>query len=113
MNTKISSDAPSLRDPAALSVKQRLALFADDILDFLWDGSDLDGGDIQHLAEKWGVITEVKFDPRRHDDHYGYGVAPGDPWFVPSRGLRAAVRSAKTTLGNRKGGSSPHNSEAP
>lgn len=59
-----------------------LAAFANDVLRYLWDGDGLDGGDIQHLAEKRGLIQQVAFDPKRHDDHLGVGAYAGDPWYV-------------------------------
>ena len=49
-----------------------------------WPGYDLDGGDLQDLAEKFGLITPVEggFDPDKHHDDDHYGAEPGDPWYT-------------------------------
>jgi hypothetical protein len=103
------SDAPSLRESDALSLKHRLARFADAILGALWDGDDLGAADIQDLAEKYGLIQEVGFDPRRHTDHLGVGAYPGDPWYVPAHDLKLTLRAAERAESARKDGSSPQN----
>lgn len=103
--SEIRSDAPSLRESPKLQLRQRLALFANEVICSSWDG-DLDGADIQDLAEKYGLIREVAFDPRRHADNYGVGASRGDPWFTRAGGLTRAVRLARAELGNRKDGAS-------
>lgn len=65
-----------------------LAGFARDVLWYLWEGSDLDGADLQELALKHGLILRTAFDPRKHADHLGVGVYPGDEWFVEHPSLR-------------------------
>ena len=44
-------------------------------------GCDLDGGDVQDQAVKFGVAKQVKYDPKVHgpNDH---DAEAGDPWFV-------------------------------
>lgn len=56
--------------------------FTKAVLQVLWDGFDLDGGDIQDLGLMYGVIRETKFDPAVHTDHLGVGAEAGDQWFV-------------------------------
>lgn len=46
-----------------------------------WSGNDLDGGDVQEHAVKFGVVKEVKYDPAVHGESE-FDCAPGDPWFV-------------------------------
>lgn len=73
-----------------------LARFARAVLRFLWDGCDLDGGDIQHLALKHGLIGRTRFDPAKHSDHLGVGAVPGDEWFVEQPWLKRLARSSET-----------------
>jgi hypothetical protein len=60
---------------------ERTEAFTRAILLSLWGGEDLDGGDIQELGLKHGVIRRTTFDPTRHTDHLGVGAEPGDEWF--------------------------------
>lgn len=43
-------------------------------------GCDLDGGTLQDMAEKFGVIKRVPYDPAVHGDNE-FGLDPGDEWF--------------------------------
>jgi hypothetical protein len=47
------------------------------------EGGDLDGFQLQEMAEKAGVLYPVPggFDPAVHTDQYG-GAEPGDDWFM-------------------------------
>jgi hypothetical protein len=46
-----------------------------------FNGCDLDGGSVQDAAVKFGIIKEVKYDPKIHGET---SIAEsGDPWFVP------------------------------
>lgn len=45
-----------------------------------WDGSNLDGGDVQRMALELGLITEAKYDPGIHGP--SDCAEQGDPWFV-------------------------------
>lgn len=70
------------RQAPAPAVQEGVRLFAKAVLrDGLWDGSSLDGADIQDLAEKHGLIENVGFDPEKHTDHYGVGLEAGDEWY--------------------------------
>jgi hypothetical protein len=44
-------------------------------------GGDRDGGAIQDLAVKHGILKEVKYDPEIHGPN-DVGAEPGDPWYV-------------------------------
>jgi hypothetical protein len=46
-----------------------------------WSGCDLDGGDVQEAAVKFGVAKEVKYDPKVHGPN-DCDADAGDPWFV-------------------------------
>lgn len=53
--------------------------FARKVLDEF--GCDWDGGSLQELAVKCGILVEVSYDPDI-DGPNDYGVEPGDPWYV-------------------------------
>lgn len=110
---KIRSDEPSLRPScSALPLRQRLALFANELIAASWEG-DVDTLDVQTLAEKYGLIREVGFDPRRHDDHYGLGVERGDPWYTRVGGFTRAVRLARKAQKATHDGSSKQTPQDP
>lgn len=46
-----------------------------------WDGSGLDGGEIQDKAEELGLIVRVPYDPEKHGESE-FDVEAGDDWFV-------------------------------
>lgn len=48
---------------------------------YAWSYDTPDGGDIQEWAEELGLIRNVGFDPKRHDDHLGLGLEVGDDWY--------------------------------
>lgn len=41
-------------------------------------GGDWDGGSIQDLAVKHGIIRKVQYNPEVHPNYVG--AEPGDPW---------------------------------
>ena len=61
------------------------------------DYGDIDGWELQDMAVKAGVLTEVEggFDPEVHDDTQGVFPEPGDQWFI--------IRSTPATLAEIKG----------
>lgn len=68
-----------------------LRLFAKDVLrDCLWDGSELDGADIQELALKHGLIELTGFDPDKHSDVHGICLEAGDDYYVETALLAAS-----------------------
>lgn len=59
---------------------ERLAEFAKwAIREGAFDGTDLDGGDIQDKAEELGILIRTKYDPAKHGE--SADVDPGDDWF--------------------------------
>lgn len=84
----ISLPATGVRDGIDPHFSATLARFAREVLGALWEGYDLDGGEIQNLGLKHGLIREVAFHPARHTDHLGVGAAVGDPWYVEEKWLR-------------------------
>ena len=57
-----------------------------------FNGTGLDGDDIQEKAIECGLIIETKYDPdvHGHSEASEY-VSPGDRWFVFSDDLKAAL----------------------
>jgi hypothetical protein len=52
------------------------------IKEYCWgECGEPDGGDLQDLAVKHGVLKQIGFNPDEHDDE-GYGLERGDPWFL-------------------------------
>lgn len=83
--------------------KAQLAAFARDVLRSLWDGCDLDGADLQALAEKHRLIRCVPFDPDKHSDHLGVCPCPGDDWYVQHPQLaKLAGRAALSADGGER-----------
>lgn len=71
-----------------------LAGFAKWAVGCSFDGSDVDGGDIQSMAVKFGILTEVKYDPDVHgESEFSEYHEPGDPWYVFSDAFKAAQMS--------------------
>jgi hypothetical protein len=95
-HTGISPDlSGGVREPApTLTLTDRLALFADAMLEFWSDGSSPDGFDIQDIAHHLGLLIETKFDSEIHTDEAGLDVDDGDQWFVLAEPLNAAIRQA-------------------
>jgi hypothetical protein len=56
-----------------------------------FEGCDLDGGSIQDKALECGVIVQTKYDPRLHGPQFCAELDPGEPWFVFSDDLFAAL----------------------
>jgi hypothetical protein len=46
-----------------------------------FEGHGVDGGEIQDMAVKHGILRQVEFNPAIHTDSTGYSEK-GDPWFV-------------------------------
>jgi hypothetical protein len=61
---------------------ERLRAFAAEVMERSWSGGDLDGGEAQELALKYGVIVNVGFDPSQDQDEWDAGLEAGDDWFV-------------------------------
>lgn len=55
-----------------------------------FEGSHLDGWDVQDKAVEFGILTIVKFDPDIHRDDE-YGADAGDDWYVFSDEFKAAL----------------------
>jgi hypothetical protein len=97
----VSREKPTsggVRDGIDPHLAATTARFARAVLAALWEGCDLDGGEVQDLAEKHGLIREVAFHPARHDDHLGVGAQVGDPWWVEEKWL-AKLAAADTSDG--------------
>lgn len=49
----------------------------------VWPTGDLDGFDLQDLAEQFQIILPAPggFDPTTHTDTFSVGAEPGDDWF--------------------------------
>lgn len=71
-----------------LSTGQRAAAFAADILRDSFAGHSFDGGDVQELAIKHGLLVKVAFDPKKHSGEFDDYCEPGDPWYEFTRGMK-------------------------
>ena len=58
----------------------RLAAFARQIIEFAFDGQDVDGGTIQSLALTHGLLRRDSYDPAKHGA--AMEAEPGDEWYV-------------------------------
>lgn len=76
-----SPSIPEEKGGTAESVVEGLIEFAKECLRTAFDGGSLDGGDIQDMGVKYGLLTETVFDPDIYRDNNGYAVK-GDAWFV-------------------------------
>ena len=57
--------------------------FARAIMD-AWPEGDVDGGDLQETAERYGLLRKEPYDPAKHGE-WGkeeYGTQPGEDWYV-------------------------------
>jgi hypothetical protein len=58
-----------------------------------FEGCDLDGHDVQMKATELGILSETKFDPKKHGSS---AIAePGDRWYVFTDKFKAALGKAK------------------
>jgi len=48
---------------------EKLLAFAKEVIRGSWEGSNLDGGDIQEMAEKHGLLQPEIYDLDKHGDH--------------------------------------------
>ena len=55
--------------------------FAIEVISVTLDGGSWDGGDIQELAEKYGILKSVPYDPETHGPN-DVDAEPGGTWFV-------------------------------
>jgi hypothetical protein len=58
--------------------------FAKDIMQSFAFENDIDGFEIQDLAEKHHLIRKVKFDPEIHGENVDFEVEEGDMIFIPN-----------------------------
>lgn len=56
-----------------------------------WEYRDLDGGDVQDMAVKCGILTETTYDPEKHGESE-WDNEPGDPWYVFSDEFKNALK---------------------
>ena len=45
------------------------------------EGGSLDGGDVQDMALRMGLLREEPYDPSKHGPNE-VDAGPGDPWYV-------------------------------
>ena len=70
------------RGGAAAAEIERLRAFVRwAVTDGPFNGSSLDGGDVQEKAVHFGILRKVEYDPEQHGQN-DCGAEPGDPWFV-------------------------------
>jgi hypothetical protein len=66
-----------------------IAAFAKTLIGYAFEGSGADGGNIQDLAVKHGLLVETTYDPKEHGTDALWCSEPGDPWFVYSPEFKA------------------------
>jgi len=51
-----------------------------------WPDGGIDGGELQEVAERYGILRLEQYDPETHGAEAAdeFGVEPGDPWYVPN-----------------------------
>jgi hypothetical protein len=73
----------------------KLAEFAHWVIsESAFQGNDLDGAMVQDKAVECGICVEITYDPTKHGESQ-WDAEPGDPWYVFSPALRAALRREK------------------
>ena len=56
-----------------------------------FQGCDLDGGSVQEMATKFGILREEPYDPARHGENE-VDAEPGDPWWVFSDEFKTELK---------------------
>lgn len=82
MTTALSNDL-SLRLAKFFQRIAKTTVFAGDTLDLFG---------VADLAGRLGLLVDVNFDPDIHENHFGVGVEPGDPWFVIAPDVLALLK---------------------
>lgn len=62
-------------------MKPNYKAFAEHVLLEVLEGSDWDGGSLQELGVKFGILHAVPYDPSIHGPN-DVGAEPGDQWVV-------------------------------
>lgn len=96
-----SADAGPYQRSLEEQRSRALAAFATHVLEALWEGYDLDGGDIQDLGLKFGLIKAVAYDPSTHVDVHGVGPEPGSEWFIQEPWLTDLAAGHQPSDGGR------------
>lgn len=60
--------------------REPIVTFAREVIQAALDGGHYDGGEIQALGAKLGMLEEVAYDPEKHGENLEF--EPGDPYFV-------------------------------
>jgi len=71
-------EAESLR--TELSAKDKVLDFAKSVLHVAFEGGSLDGGDIQEMGVKYGLLEQTAYDPEKHEENWDF--EPGDPYYT-------------------------------
>ncbi len=75
-----------------MSDAKSLAAFAREIIEFAFDGMDVDGGTIQSLALTHGLLSKTTYDPKKHGP--SMEAEPGDDWYVLAGPLALPLQTA-------------------
>jgi hypothetical protein len=79
--------------PSSADLSLRLAKFFQHIAKTaVFAGDTLDLFSVADLAVRLGLLVDVNFDPDIHENHFGAGVEPGDPWFLIAPDVLAALK---------------------
>lgn len=71
-----------------------LTTFALWCVEQVFEGCDLDGGDVQDKAVECGVLVPTRYDPAIHGENQ-VDAEPGDDWYVFSPEFKALLDTAK------------------
>ena|SRR3990167_1581267 len=61
---------------------KQLVAFAREAIDTAFQGGGLDGGDIQEMGVKYGLLMDEKFDPAKHGEDLSVEFEEGDTIYV-------------------------------
>lgn len=70
--------------------KQNLFHFAKEVIQVAFDGGSLDGGEIQEMAVKHGLLVEESYDPEKHGEDRLGEFEEGDQYYVYADVLKSS-----------------------
>lgn len=87
---KLADALEAVRAKPSVPQVAALAEFFNCCTESAWDGSGIDGSDVQEWGVDLGLLTKTQYDPEKHGLN-DYDVAPGEDWYVFSDWLKATI----------------------